>query len=84
VTAERGRAVFAAMGCGTCHTLAAAGSTGELGPNLDERLAAHTPASLRAAVVSPPVSMMPDDFGARLDERQLDALTQFLVNAATR
>jgi uncharacterized cupredoxin-like copper-binding protein/cytochrome c551/c552 len=31
-----GKAVFAANGCGGCHTLAAAGSTGNVGPNLDQ------------------------------------------------
>jgi mono/diheme cytochrome c family protein len=31
-----GAAVFASAGCGTCHTLAAAGSTGTTGPNLDD------------------------------------------------
>src|ERR671937_1181258 len=31
-----GAAVFASAGCGTCHTLAAAGSHGSLGPNLDK------------------------------------------------
>ena len=31
-----GEAVFASAGCGGCHTLAAAGSGGTIGPNLDE------------------------------------------------
>ena len=31
-----GAAVFASAGCGTCHTLAAAGSSGTTGPNLDD------------------------------------------------
>ncbi len=31
-----GKAVFASSGCGSCHTLAAAGSTGNVGPNLDQ------------------------------------------------
>jgi mono/diheme cytochrome c family protein len=31
-----GKAVFASAGCGSCHTLAAAGSTGPVGPNLDQ------------------------------------------------
>ena len=31
-----GEAVFAAAGCGGCHTLEAAGSTGNVGPNLDD------------------------------------------------
>ena len=31
----KGNAVFASSGCGNCHTLAAAKSTGTIGPNLD-------------------------------------------------
>ena len=31
-----GEAVFAAAGCGGCHALEAAGSTGNVGPNLDD------------------------------------------------
>src|SRR3954453_1344810 len=34
-----GAQLFASTGCGSCHTLAAAGSTGETGPNLNEFLA---------------------------------------------
>jgi mono/diheme cytochrome c family protein len=33
---EAGAAVFASAGCGGCHTLAAAGSGGTTGPNLDD------------------------------------------------
>jgi mono/diheme cytochrome c family protein len=31
-----GEMVFAQAGCGGCHTLAAAGSSGQVGPNLDD------------------------------------------------
>src|SRR3954470_15723789 len=31
-----GKAVFASASCGACHTLKAAGSSGQVGPNLDE------------------------------------------------
>ena len=31
-----GKAIFTAAGCAGCHTLAAAGATGNVGPNLDE------------------------------------------------
>jgi mono/diheme cytochrome c family protein len=31
-----GKAVFASAGCGGCHTLKAAGATGNVGPNLDD------------------------------------------------
>ncbi len=34
--AAAGETVFASGGCGACHTLSAAGSTGTVGPNLDE------------------------------------------------
>ncbi len=32
----KGKAVFASAGCGGCHTLQAAGSNGNVGPNLDQ------------------------------------------------
>ena len=31
-----GKTVFASAGCGGCHTFSAAGSTGTVGPNLDD------------------------------------------------
>jgi mono/diheme cytochrome c family protein len=34
--AAAGKAVFASAGCASCHTLKAAGSTGTVGPNLDQ------------------------------------------------
>ena len=40
VTPAAGKAVFTGVGgCGACHTLAAAGTNGTVGPNLDTRLA---------------------------------------------
>jgi cytochrome c5 len=33
---EDGEAVFRSAGCGSCHTLAAAGTSGSVGPNLDD------------------------------------------------
>jgi cytochrome c6 len=32
---KKGKAVYASSGCGNCHTLAAANSTGTIGPDLD-------------------------------------------------
>ena len=37
-TSTAGKSVFTSAGCGSCHTLAAAGATGTIGPNLDMRL----------------------------------------------
>jgi mono/diheme cytochrome c family protein len=34
--AANGKAVFASAGCGGCHTFEAAGSSGSVGPNLDD------------------------------------------------
>jgi mono/diheme cytochrome c family protein len=83
---ESGRAVFVRMGCGSCHTLAAAGSAGAIGPNLDERLGRHTRASLIAQITDPPsdadgFSMMPTDFGSRMSASELDSLVRFLLEA---
>jgi cytochrome c oxidase subunit 2 len=46
-SATAGKALFASAGCAACHTLAAAGATGTVGPNLDMRLKSDcaTPAS---------------------------------------
>jgi cytochrome c oxidase subunit II len=81
---ESGRAVFARMGCGSCHTLAAAGSSGQIGPDLDSRLGHHTRATLIAQITSPAgggLGAMPDDFGSRMNARELDALVSFLLSA---
>ena len=85
VPAEQGsgRALFARMGCGSCHTLATAGSTGGMGPDLDSALAHHTRASLIAQITSPAgdggLGAMPTDFGSRMSSRELDSLVDFLL-----
>jgi mono/diheme cytochrome c family protein len=77
---EAGLAVFTRMGCGGCHTLAAAGSTGPIGPDLDQRLPNHTPESLTAVIVTPPAgSIMPDNFGDRMSDDELATLVDFLL-----
>jgi cytochrome c551/c552 len=82
-----GRDLFFQMGCGSCHELAVAGSSGTIGPSLDERLAAHDASSLRAAILNPPgngvdtFSVMPENFGARMSDRELDVLVDYLLAA---
>jgi cytochrome c oxidase subunit II len=77
---EAGFAVFTRMGCGGCHALAAAGSTGPIAPDLDARLPHHTRKSLRTAILSPPpLAPMPDNFGERLNDAELTALVDFLL-----
>jgi mono/diheme cytochrome c family protein len=77
---EAGFAVFNRMGCGGCHTLAAAGSSGPIGPDLDARLPHHSRESLTRAILSPPpLAAMPDNFGERMSEAELTALVDFLL-----
>jgi mono/diheme cytochrome c family protein len=91
-TAEQvraGQAVFARMGCGGCHTLAAAQAAGPIGPNLDERLPSYDRAALIRKIVDPypagstGVGDMPEDFGLRMSGAELEALATFLL-ASTR
>jgi len=80
--ARAGRAVFARVGCGSCHRLAAAGSSGQIGPPLDYVLDRHTAASLRAKIVDPGGgSMMPQGFAKRMSAADLRALVAFLLAA---
>ena len=87
-SASSGRAVFVRMGCGGCHTLAAANAHGEIGPDLDARLPSHTAATLRARILDPPTSaefaQMPTDFGERMSDAELDALVAFLLASAQK
>jgi mono/diheme cytochrome c family protein len=82
-----GRELFFQMGCGSCHRFSDAGSTGVIGPDLDERLAAYDAKSLRATILTPPgsapglFSVMPDNFGARMNSDALDALVGYLLAA---
>ena len=81
-TPSAGRAVFARMGCGSCHTLKAAGSHGVIGPSLDAALPDHTPTSLKAKITDPGIgSVMPQDFARRMDATELAALVDFLMAA---
>jgi len=85
-SAAAGRAVFARMGCGGCHALAAAGTDGEIGPDLDQRLRGYDRASLAAKIVDPygdpaPATfpVMPEDFGERMSSAELEALVAYLL-----
>jgi cytochrome c551/c552 len=82
---EAGAEVFAANGCGSCHTFAAAESTGAVGPNLDETLEGKDAEYVRRAIVEPNADVaegyqpgvMPP-FG-QLSEDQVNDLVAFLA-----
>jgi mono/diheme cytochrome c family protein len=86
-----GRAVFARMGCGGCHRLAAGGGDGGIGPDLDTVLPNYIAAALRAKIVDPyPAGdpsyfvAMPQDFGSRMSAVELDELVAFLLGTTRR
>jgi mono/diheme cytochrome c family protein len=81
--AGRGSEVFVRLGCGSCHHLSAAGSSGQVGPDLDAELPDHTRASLTAKILAPgQASLMPQDFGSRTTDAELRALVEFLLQAS--
>jgi hypothetical protein len=80
--ASSGLAVYSRMGCGSCHRLAAARSSGRIGPNLDDSLESYTADSLKAQILAPrQPSLMPTDFGERMTNAEVDALVGFLLVA---
>lgn len=81
-----GKAAFDASGCGGCHKLSDAGSSGAVGPDLDKALAAQDAAAIRESIVRPDAKIapgfqkgiMPGNFGTTLSKEQLDALVNYL------
>lgn len=88
-----GKDVFdsAEPACGSCHTLEAAGASQTLGPNLDEGLADKDAAFIRESIVNPDAevaegfsdALMPEDYGEKLSDQELDDLVAFLVDSTS-
>jgi cytochrome c oxidase subunit 2 len=93
-SAAAGKAVFTgSAGCGSCHTLAAAGTTGTVGPNLGTSI---VPSAKKAGMAVKPFIMdsilkpnafiasgygpnvMPQTFGQTLTPTQVQALVNFI------
>ena len=51
--AANGEAVFASAGCGSCHTLSKAGTSGTVGPNLDDTTLSFDEVTVAAHVAGP-------------------------------
>ena len=80
---DPGLRVFQAQGCGSCHKLSSAGSSSTIGPNLDNALRNRERDSITQAIVNPPRdSVMPADYGQRMNEEQLGQLVDFLVKSS--
>jgi cytochrome c oxidase subunit 2 len=94
-TPAAGKAVFNSAGCSGCHTLAAAGATGTIGPNLDQRLPIdcktrnlpHKQCVLEAVTTPyayiPPgyqSGIMPSTFASTLGPTKLAAVVNFVAS----
>ena len=76
--AAAGKQVFESAGCVACHTLADAGSTGTVGPNLDD---AKPPATLVVTRVTDGAGAMPS-FKGKLTEQQISDVAAYVSSAA--
>ena len=77
-TVAQGKQVFASAGCGSCHTLADAGATGNLGPVLD---AAEPSAALVAERVRNGLGAMPA-FAGTLSDAEIAAVAAYVSTVA--
>jgi cytochrome c oxidase subunit II len=88
----QGNASTGATACGSCHTLADAGTTGTTGPNLDKFLKGQSPAFIKQSILDPnkviasgyQPNIMPPNFGDTLSAQQVDALVQYLSKVTNK
>jgi mono/diheme cytochrome c family protein len=86
---EAGEAVFTSAGCGSCHAFEAAGTTGTVGPNLDESLEGKDAEYVRRAIIEPSADVaegfqpgvMPENYDEQLSDEQLADLVAFLTRS---
>jgi cytochrome c oxidase subunit II len=87
--ADKGRELFtsgAQPACGSCHTLAAANTTAQTGPDLDEVLKGKDEAFIKESIEDPNKEiakgyqrdLMPANYGQTLAPADLDALVNYL------
>ncbi len=85
-----GGQVFASNGCGSCHTLAAAQSSGATGPNLDDTISGWSKQEIEHAIVDPDADVasgfqagvMPTTYGDDIEPADLKLLVDFLYESA--
>ena len=80
------------IACGQCHALADAGTTAEVGPNLDEAIADQDAAAIKEMIVNPNADiypgfdkgLMPQDYAQQLSPEELDALVNYLDKVTSK
>jgi len=88
-TTARGRELFEEQGCDACHSIAAVGAEGKLGPRLDtlddddaEDIAESITEPREDIVDGFPVNLMPDDYAQRMGDADVQALAAFVAAAS--
>jgi cytochrome c oxidase subunit II len=86
--ANAGKQLFtsATNGCSSCHTLADAGATGKIGPDLDKFLKGKPKSFIQQSIVDPGAyvekgfqnGIMPPTFGKTLTKQEISALVDYL------
>ena len=89
-----GKAIFVSAGCGACHTFKAAGTSANVGPDLDSAPATDAKKAnmsladfVRESIVNPnafiasgfPKGVMPQNFGTSLGKAKIDTLVSFIT-----
>ena len=95
----KGKVVFAADNCASCHAFRPAGATGTVGPNLDTAPQADAKAAgmalaafVKQSIVDPNAyipkgyakGIMPASFGTALTSTQVDDLVAYIVSGASK
>jgi mono/diheme cytochrome c family protein len=92
--AAAGKEIFTATAqppCGSCHTLAEANATGQVGPNLDDVLKGKDAAFVHESIVDPnaeiasgfSAGIMPETYASSLSDQQIADLVAFLVQSTS-
>ena len=93
--APDGKTIFASgasPACGSCHTLTDAGADATIGPNLDDALKGKDAAFIQESIENPGAEVtkgfqdgiMPTNYGDTLQPEEIKALTDYLVEVATK
>ena len=76
---DAGKKVFVSTGCGACHRMEAAGTTGTLGPNLDKSKLSRT--AIENVITSGKNAMPP--YQKTLTAKQIDDVSEFVFEKRT-
>lgn len=72
-----GKRIFTSAGCVACHTLKAAGATGNVGPNLDETKPSYDKVIERVTNGKPPMPA----FRGKLSAKEIQAVARFVSSS---